>query len=170
MGTRRVNYTYEGSPDRYCWIDHTHPAKEEPAGGFDQANNWYVVRKTSGPNHAPGGHLPGIRAAARRKPIDTTPPTLNAKPPVNNGDGTFTVTGSAHHINGIRCVRGYVHPNTSARVGAEMTFNPQGGTYQTNYDAATQDYTITVTAKSGQYLMLTAVSIHDQEHSLRIQL
>ena len=51
-----------------------------------------------------------------------------------------------------------------------MTFNPQGGTYQTNYDTATQDYTITVTAKSGQYLMLTAVSIHDQEHSLRIHL
>ena len=40
-----------------------------------------------------------------------------------------------------------------------MRFNPQGGTYQTNYDTATQDYTITVTGKSGQYLMLTAVSI-----------
>ncbi len=104
------------------------------------------------------------------KPIDTTPPTLTAKPPINNGDGSFTVTGSAHHIDGIRCVRGYVHPNASARGGAKMTFNPQSGTYQTNYNAATQDYSITVSAKSGQYLMLTAVSIHDQEHSLRIHL
>ena len=51
-----------------------------------------------------------------------------------------------------------------------MTFNPRGGTYQTNYDAATQDYTLTVKASTGQYLMLTAVSIHDQEHSIRVQL
>ena len=75
MGTRRANYTYEGSPDRYCWIDHTHPAKEEPAGGFDQANNWYVIRRESGPNHAPGGHLPGITSrsatqADRHHPTD----------------------------------------------------------------------------------------------------
>jgi hypothetical protein len=170
MGTRRANFTLEGSPDRYCWIDHTHRAPEGPNNEYDQANNWYVVQRKSGPNDAPGGHLPGIRAAARREPIDTTPPTLGAKPPVNNGDGTFTITGTAHHVHGIRCVRAYVHPRVNTRSAGQMTFNPQGGTYQSNYDASTQDYTIKVRAKPGKYLIITAVSIHDQEHSITLRL
>ncbi len=78
MGSRRANFTVEGAPDRYCWLDHTHPAPQNKDRQYDQANNWYVVDKESGPNDAPGGHLPGLRAAARRKPIDTKPPTLKA--------------------------------------------------------------------------------------------
>jgi hypothetical protein len=169
MGTRRANFTLEGSPDRYCWTDHTHQAPENRDREFDQANNWYVVKTTSGPNDAPGGHLPGLRAAARREPVNTTPPVLTASS-VDHGDGRFTVTGSAYHIDGIRCIRGYVHPKKTARVAAKMTLNVRAGNYQTNYDTATQDYTITVDGKPGQYFMVTAVSIHDQEHSMRVKL
>ena len=52
-----------------------------------------------------------MKAAASRKPVDTTPPTITADTPVQHADGTFTVTGSAFHRDGIRCVRGYVHPD-----------------------------------------------------------
>jgi hypothetical protein len=170
MGPRRANYTNEGSPDRYCWIDHTHPAPELADHKFDQANNWYVVDTKSGPNDAPGGHLPGLRAAASREPVNRTPPTLSVKPPVDNDDGSFTVTGSAFHTDGIRCVRGYVHPSKRERVAAQMTFNTRGGTPQTNLDRATQDFTMTVNAEPGEYLMVTVVSVHDQQHSERVKL
>jgi hypothetical protein len=89
---------------------------------------------------------------------------------VQHADGTFSVTGSAFHRDGIRCVRGYVHPDRAARVGARLTWNERGGTPQTNFNSATQDFTLTIAAQQGQYLMLTAVSVHDQEHSIRLRL
>jgi hypothetical protein len=51
-----------------------------------------------------------------------------------------------------------------------MTFNTRGGNYMTDYDAATQDYELKVSAPTGSYLMVIAVSIHDQEHSIRVRL
>ena len=161
MGTRRGVYEYNGCPGNYTYLDNWHRDDTHA-----EANNWYL--KTS-PN-PPGGHLPGLLAGASQSPVSTTPPTISQDTKVNNGNGTFTLTGSAQHIDGIRCVRGYVHPNVSPRTAARMTWNKHGGTPSTNFDAATQDYTITVTGTSGQYLMLTAVSIHDQEHSIRVQL
>ena len=44
------------------------------------------------------------------------------------------------------------------------------GTPQTNFSSATQEYSLTIPATPGQYLMLTAVSVHDQEHSIRVRL
>ena len=170
MGTRRANFTLEGSPDRYCWIDHTHPRQgsARPHVSIRRTTGTWSRRKADRTTR-PVVIYRGYEAAARREPIDTTPPKLTASA-TDNRDGTFTVTGSAHHLDGIRCVRGYVHPKKSERVAAKMTFNVRTGSYQTNYDAATQDFTPTVDGKSGQYLMITAVSIHDQEHSIRVQL
>jgi hypothetical protein len=161
MGTRRGEYNYEGSPDNYTMIDAT--TRDD---SHKPANNWYVAD----PSNPPGGHLPGMLAAASRKPVDTTPPKITVSSPRKHRDGTFTVTGAAFHPDGIRCVRGYVHPHRAARVAARLTWNKQAGTAQTNLNSATQDYTLTVTARPGQYLMLTAVSIHDQEHSIRVRL
>jgi hypothetical protein len=161
MGTRRGEYNYEGSPNNYCMIDATTRDKT-----LNQSNNWYIAN----PSNPPGGHLPGMRAAASRKPVDTTPPTITADTPVQHADGTVTVSGSAFHRDGIRCVRAYVHPDRATRIGARLTWNQRGGTPQTNFNSSTQDYTLTVPAAPGQYLMLTAVSVHDQEHSMRIRL
>ena len=170
MGSRRANYTQSSDasqtgrgpgPGGYCWINHTTP---DPTCNLK--NNWYIVN----PSNPPGGHGPGILAGASRAFVSTTPPTITQTGKVNNGNGTFTLTGVAYHLDGIRCVRGYVHPHTTARVGAQMTFNPRGGTRTTDYNVATQDFTITVNGTPGEYLMLTAVSIHDQEHSIRVQL
>jgi hypothetical protein len=161
MGTRRGEYIYEGSPDNYTMINAT---TRDPT--HNPKNNWYVT-DTSNP---PGGHLPGMKAAASRAPVDTTPPQITANTPSRQADGTFTITGSAFHRDGIRCVRGFVHPDRAARVGARLTWNTQGGSPQTNFNSATQDYTLTVPATRGQYLLLTAVSVHDQEHSVRIRL
>ncbi len=82
----------------------------------------------------------------------------------------FTLTGSAHHLDGIRCVRAYVHPDDKQRTAAKMTFNVGYGDYKTNYNDATQDFELTLAGTSGSYVMVTAVSIHDQEHSVRLQL
>jgi hypothetical protein len=161
MGTRRGEYIYEGSPDNYTMVNAT--TRDE---SHSDANNWYVTDKTN----PPGGHLPGMIKAASRKPVDTTPPTIDADAPTRNRDGTFTLTGSAFHSDGIRCVRGYVHPHRDARIAARLTWNPRGGTAQTNFRSATQDYSLTVSARPGDYVMVTAVSIHDQEHSIRIRL
>jgi hypothetical protein len=161
MGTRRGEYIYEGSPDNYTMIDAT--TRDE---SHSPANNWYVAN----PSNPPGGHLPGMIKAASRKPADTTPPTIDVDAPVRQPDGTYTVSGSAFHRDGIRCVRGYVHPHRRARMGARLTWNRRGGTPQTNFNSATQDFSLTVPASPGQYLMLTAVSIHDQEHSIRMRL
>jgi hypothetical protein len=161
MGTRRGEYIYEGSPDNYTMINAT--TRDEK---HRQSNNWYVV-DTSNP---PGGHLPGMKRAASREPVDRTPPTVTADTPKQNVDGTFTVTGSAFHPDGIRCVRGYVHPDRANRVAGRLEWNRRSGTPQTNLNSATQEYTITVPATPRQYLMITAVSIHDQEHSIRIRL
>jgi hypothetical protein len=169
MGTRRANFTLEGAPDRYCWLEHDKKAPENANHKFDQANNWYVADTTSGPNKAPGGHLPGLRKAAEKKPIDTKAPKLVASAS-ESGDGTFTIRGSARHLDGIRCVRAYVHPDAKNRLAARMKFNVHSGTYLTDYDDATQDFTFDLKGKAGQYVMVTAVSVHDQEHSVRVRL
>jgi hypothetical protein len=161
MGTRRGEYIYEGTPNNYCMIDAT--TRDDT---HNQSNNWYIAN----PSNPPGGHLPGMVAAASRRPVDTTAPSITANEPVQHANGTFTVTGEAFHRDGIRCVRGSVHPDRASRVGARLTWNQQGGTPQSNFDSAMQDYTLTITASPGQHLMLTAVSIHDQEHSTRVQL
>jgi hypothetical protein len=161
MGTRRGEYIYEGSPSNYCMINAT--TRDE---SHKLSNNWYIVD----PSNPPGGHLPGMKAAASRVPVDRTAPTLTTDEPVRHADGTFTVRGSAFHRDGIRCVHGFVHPNRAARIGARLAWNKRGGTAQTNFSSATQDFTLTAPARPGQYLVLTAVSVHDQQHSVRVRL
>jgi hypothetical protein len=51
-----------------------------------------------------------------------------------------------------------------------LTWNRRGGTPQTNFSSATQDFSLRIPGAPGEYLMLTAVSIHDQEHSIRVRL
>jgi hypothetical protein len=167
MGTRRVEYIYNGTPDNYIFYDTRHHGGIGPApGGPGTLNNWYIF---SGLN-APGGHLPGMLAAASQAPVSTTPPTITANAPVNNGNGTFTITGSAAHTDGIRGVNAFVYPNATSKVAAKLTWNKHGGSFSTNFNAATMDYTLTVTGSPGQYVMLTALSVHDQAHSIRVKL
>jgi hypothetical protein len=161
MGTRRGEYIYEGSPDLYTLINAT---TRDPT--HNPANNWYVIDSSN----PPGGHLPGMKAAASRDFVDHTAPKVAAHPPLRNGDGTYTITGSAFHRDGIRCVHAFVHPERTARAGARLTWNKRGGTPQTSFGSATQDYRLSIKGARGDHLMLTAVSVHDQQHSIRIRL
>ena len=77
MGTRRGEYIYEGSPDNYCMIDAS--TRDDT---HQEANNWYIAN----PSNPPGGHLPGMVAAASRRPVDTTPPTIAADTPTTDAE------------------------------------------------------------------------------------
>jgi hypothetical protein len=161
MGTRRGNFTLEGRPEDYCWIDSTTPDPKRR-----QVNNWYVVDRSN----PPGGHVPATRRAGREEPIDSHAPTLTARRASKNSDGTFTIRGSTKHVHGIRCVHGYVSYDESVRHAARMTWNQHGGSYSTSYDDATQDYELTLRARPGDVAIVTAVSIHDQTHSVRVRI
>lgn len=170
MGRRQLAYALQGTYSYWKQYDNirvgdiNNGAALRP--GFTTLQKWWQYAGTN----PPGGHVPGLQACASPAPVSTTPPTITASAPVNNGDGTFTITGAAFHIDGIRCVRGYIHPNSGARTASRLVWNRHGGTPGTNFDAATQDYTLRIPGSPGQYAMITAVTVHEQEHSVRVAL
>ena len=129
----------------------------DPAG----AHNGYVY---AGAN-PPGGHVPGMQAAAQPGTVDTTAPTLDDVELTRDGD-TVHITCRAAHPLAIRNVHAYVHPSPDVRVHAAMTWNENGGAYDSNYDASYQACSLDITAPRGSFIVLTAVSIKGQTHSV----
>lgn len=108
--------------------------------------------------------IAGAQAAASTASVDSTVPSL-AVTSNSTAGGVKTLAGTASHAKyGIRCINFYNVSNV--KVGAaQMTWNTNGGSYTTNYDAARMDWTASVPA-SATYA--TVVSAKDQRHSLAV--
>lgn len=149
IGERRGEYNYLGSPNLY----------EYPTGQLA-----YVYSGTN----PPGGHVPGLQAAANQTTVDSNAPTVTISSVVNNGNGTFTITGYAAHLGGMRCVKGWnvtTDPGLSSKKQSIMTWDLNGGSATTNFNPSRMAFSLVIPGTSGNYAQVTGVGARDQAHS-----
>lgn len=92
------------------------------------------------------GVISGGQANDDPTPISTSAPTISNLARVNNGGGSFTITCQASHLYGVTRVDLLL--GSQLLQSMKMTFNANGGSITTNYNASFQDCTATLTGRS----------------------
>lgn len=156
------------------------------AAAQDDAHNWYLIDPPNDPTWGavPGGHMPGMRAAAAINTagvfnptdfVDTTAPTirnatgaLNLVTKTNLGGNSWQLTGRAAHALGISRVVAFnatTNPGlTGTPTAARLVWNKAGGSTSDVFPNAYQEFTINLSASAGNRIFVCAYSIHDQTH------
>jgi hypothetical protein len=152
---------YSEGPRRaeYVWNSEWPAAPSVPGG----TPTFTYTSSTMLGSGQPSGAVP----ASSTSPLSTSVPTITNLS-TSLFAGVVTITCNAAHAYGIRCVKVYngtgfdpANPAASYLGAMQMTFEPNGGSYTTNYNSAYQACTFYWSGNNGQWFVLEAISIKD---------
>jgi hypothetical protein len=166
------NSTQEGQP---TWTNNQETYRQWGMGGwrceytqdqgFPGGNAQYGLYAGQNNYSFPTGRLAAFTSVS-----NTTSTSFSATAPVVSGNSsgsgsTRTISGTASHAFGIRCVKAYIYPSGTP-VYAQMTFNLGGGSATSGITNSYMDWTVPVTGvATGDYVIVTAYSTLDQQKS-----